>query len=85
MPYLLTDSLQQSTFVCMKKPTPAAVALMHAVDVMGGQTKAAKKLGETQQAVQYWIRRGLVPPLRVLALEEASGVSRKALRPDIYP
>ena len=58
---------------------------MHAVDVMGGQTKAAKKLGVTQQAVQYWIRRGLVPPLRVLALEEASGVSRKALRPDIYP
>jgi DNA-binding transcriptional regulator YdaS (Cro superfamily) len=26
-----------------------------------------------------------VPVLRVLAVEAASGVSRKALRPDIYP
>lgn len=75
----------QGIFVCMKKPTSEAVALMHAVDVLGGQTAAAKKLGVTQQAVQYWIKQGRVPPLRVLALEEASGVSRKALRPDIYP
>lgn len=69
----------------MKKPTPEAVALMHAVDILGGQTATAEVLGVTQQAVQYWIKQGRVPPLRVLALETASGVSRKALRPDIYP
>lgn len=69
----------------MKKPRPETVALLHAVDRLGGQTAAAKKLGISQQAVQFWIKQGKVPPLRVLALEAASGVSRKALRPDIYP
>lgn len=58
---------------------------MHAIDILGGQTAAAHKLSVTQQAVQYWLKRGQIPPLRVLALEAASGVSRKALRPDIYP
>jgi DNA-binding transcriptional regulator YdaS (Cro superfamily) len=69
----------------MKKQTTQTAALVHAVDKLGGQTAAARKLGVTQQAVQYWIKTGRVPPLRVLALEAASGVSRKALRPDIYP
>ncbi len=69
----------------MKKQPPGAIALMHAVDKIGGQTATAYKLGVTQQAVQYWVRQGKVPPLRVLALEAASGVSRKLLRPDIYP
>lgn len=69
----------------MKKNPSETTALIHAVDVLGGQTAAAKKLGVTQQAVQYWIKQGRVPPLRVLALESASGVSRKLLRPDIYP
>ena len=58
---------------------------MHAIDKLGGQTAAAHKLSVTQQAVQYWIKSGRLPPLRVLAVEAASGVSRKALRPDIYP
>jgi DNA-binding transcriptional regulator YdaS (Cro superfamily) len=69
----------------MKKPTPQAVALMHAIDKLGGQTAAAQRLSVTQQAVQYWIKSGRLPPLRVLAVEAATGVSRKALRPDIYP
>ena len=69
----------------MKKPRPETVALLQAVDRMGGQTSTAKKLGISQQAVQFWIKQGKVPPLRVLALEAASGVSRKALRPDMYP
>jgi DNA-binding transcriptional regulator YdaS (Cro superfamily) len=69
----------------MKKQATQTVALVRAVDKLGGQTAAARKLGVTQQAVQYWIKTGRVPPLRVLALEAVSGVSRKALRPDIYP
>jgi DNA-binding transcriptional regulator YdaS (Cro superfamily) len=68
----------------MKKQA-TQTALVRAVDKLGGQTAAARKLGVTQQAVQYWIKTGRVPPLRVLALEAVSGVSRKALRPDIYP
>jgi DNA-binding transcriptional regulator YdaS (Cro superfamily) len=45
----------------------------------------ARELGIRPQAVQKWCASGRVPPLRVLAVEAATGVSRKALRPDIYP
>jgi DNA-binding transcriptional regulator YdaS (Cro superfamily) len=69
----------------MKKPPPETIALLHAVDVMGGQTATAKRLGVSQQAVQYWIKRGRVPALKAIPLEAASGVSRQKLRPDIYP
>jgi len=69
----------------MKKPPSETIALVHAVDVLGGQTATAKKLGVTQQAVQYWIKRGRVPALKAIPLEVASGVSRHKLRPDIYP
>jgi DNA-binding transcriptional regulator YdaS (Cro superfamily) len=69
----------------MKKPTSESIALLHAVDVLGGQTATAKRLGVSQQAVQYWIRRGRVPALKAIPLEVASGVSRQKLRPDLYP
>ncbi len=69
----------------MKKPTSESIALLHAVDILGGQTATAKMLGVSQQAVQYWIRRGRVPALKAIPLEAASGVSRNKLRPDLYP
>lgn len=69
----------------MKKQPPETIALLHAVDVLGGQTATAKRLGVSQQAVQYWVRRGRVPALKTIPLESASGVSRNRLRPDIYP
>jgi DNA-binding transcriptional regulator YdaS (Cro superfamily) len=69
----------------MKKPTSESIALLHAVDILGGQTATAKKLGVSQQAVQYWVKRGRVPALKAIPLEVASGVSRQKLRPDLYP
>ena len=45
----------------------------------------ARKLGIAPAAVSRWLRQGRVPPLRVLAVEAATGVSRTALRPDLYP
>ena len=71
----------------MKKPnlSPQHAAVVHAVALAGGQTALAKKLGIKPQAVQQWVAGGRIPPLRVLAVEAATGVSRKALRPDIYP
>ncbi len=69
----------------MKKPTSETIALLHAVDILGGQTATAKKLGVSQQAVQYWVKRGRVPALKAIPLEVASGVSRQKLRPDLYP
>lgn len=59
-----------------------------------GQVDVAKRLtdyyrqfrrpGVSRQAVAAWAAEG-VPPLRVLAVEAISGISRHALRPDIYP
>ena len=52
-----------------------------AVEAAGGSSELAKVLGITRQAIDQWEK---VPPKHVLAVEEASGVSRYTLRPDIY-
>jgi DNA-binding transcriptional regulator YdaS (Cro superfamily) len=57
-------------------------ALRRAVENVGGQAKFARRIGVTAQAVSQWDE---VPPLRVLAVERVSGVSRHELRPDLYP
>lgn len=57
-------------------------ALERAIKAAGGLAKLAAPLGITAQAVSQWDE---VPPLRVLAVEQASGVSRHELRPDLYP
>jgi DNA-binding transcriptional regulator YdaS (Cro superfamily) len=56
-----------------------------AVEKAGGQIALAKLTGVSYQAVQKWLRTGSVPAERVLPIEEATGVSRHDLRPDIYP
>lgn len=57
-------------------------ALEKAITACGGLEGLATKLGISKQAVSQWDE---VPPLRVLAVEDASGVSRCELRPDLYP
>lgn len=56
--------------------------LERAKERVGGQDKLARLIGVTPQAVSQWDE---VPPLRVLAVEAVSGVSRHELRPDLYP
>jgi DNA-binding transcriptional regulator YdaS (Cro superfamily) len=56
--------------------------LHRAITAAGGLTRLATSLGITKQAVAQWDE---VPPLRVLEVERASGVSRHELRPDLYP
>lgn len=56
--------------------------LHRAIKEAGGLTRLATSLGITKQAVAQWDE---VPPLRVLGVERASGVSRHELRPDLYP
>lgn len=57
-------------------------ALRQAIEAVGGLAKLAEPLGISMQAISQWDE---VPPLRVLAVERVSGVSRHALRPDLYP
>lgn len=61
-------------------------ALKRAVEVLGGQTAMARLLGLAQTSVWAWIRKGKpLPAEHVLTVEEATGISRHDLRPDIYP
>jgi TorA maturation chaperone TorD len=55
--------------------------LDEAIRVVGGVSELARKLGISQPSVSGWTR---VPPERVLAVEEATGIGRATLRPDLY-
>jgi TorA maturation chaperone TorD len=57
------------------------LGLEEAIRVAGGVGALAKKLGISQPSVSNWSR---VPAERVLSVEEATGVSRGTLRPDLY-
>jgi len=56
--------------------------LQQAINAAGGVSSLARALGVSQPTVSAWRR---VPSERVLAVEEATGVARGALRPDLYP
>lgn len=60
-------------------------ALYRAAATFGGLAELARKLGVTPQAVDGWRSRGRVPAERVLDIERLTGVTRHALRPDLYP
>jgi TorA maturation chaperone TorD len=55
--------------------------LCHAINAAGGVAQLARKIGVAQPSVSNWNR---VPAQRVIAVEAATGVSRKQLRPDLY-
>ena len=55
--------------------------LERAIDAAGGVAQLARKIGIAQPSVSNWNR---VPAERVIAVESATGVSRKVLRPDLY-
>ena len=56
-----------------------------AIDKAGGRTAVAKMFGITPEAVRQWtLEDRRIPAEYILKLEEASGVSRYDLRPDVY-
>lgn len=66
-----------------RDPNPA---LVRAVDAAGSQAKLAKLLGVAQPSVWRWVRCGkALPAEHVLKVEQAYGISRHDLRPDLYP
>jgi len=61
-------------------------ALKNAIAIAGSQSALARILGTRQSTVSAWLLRGTpLPAERVLPIEEATGVSRHDLRPDLYP
>lgn len=57
-----------------------------AVDRAGSQSGFERKTGMAQQRVSYALKHGKhLPGEFVLKAEAATGVSRHALRPDLYP
>lgn len=67
-----------------EQPEPTALELAIAALGEGGQVILANRCGVTPQAVNQWVRKGRAPPERVIDIEAATGVSRHALRPDIF-
>lgn len=66
----------------MKK---ANSTVIQAVAKAGGRSRVAKMFDVTEEAVRQWALPGRrVPAECVLELEAASGVSRYAIRPDVY-
>ncbi len=61
--------------------TPDPV-VRRAIAAAGGTTKLGRLLGIMAPAFYHWKR---IPAVRVLAVEQASGISRHELRPDLYP
>ncbi len=56
--------------------------LARAIAAVGSSLALSSRLGVTPQALSQWRR---VPASRVLAVEQATGVARHELRPDLYP
>lgn len=55
--------------------------LARAIDKAGGVAELARKIGIAQPSVSNWSQ---VPAQRVIAVEAATGISRRELRPDLY-
>lgn len=65
----------------MDTKTPLDEAITNA----GSQAALARAIGVSQQLISYWIKKGgKVPAEYVPLVEDVSGVSRHALRPDVF-
>ncbi|MBT1262527.1 chaperone [Pseudomonas syringae] len=60
-------------------------AAERAARAAGSQSALARVLGCTPQNVQRWCASGRVPAERVISVEQATGIPRHELRPDLYP
>jgi len=61
-------------------------ALERAIEIAGGQSALAEKIGKKQAHVAMWLKRGKVPAEVCADIEGATdgAVTREALRPDVF-
>ncbi|RUV65201.1 MAG: helix-turn-helix domain-containing protein [Mesorhizobium sp.] len=59
-------------------------ALSSACTAVGGEAKLAELIGKTRSHVTTWKYRGMIPADQVIPIEQASGVSRHVMRPDVF-
>lgn len=68
--------------------SPVKTPLDRAIELAGGQSRLAEKIGRSQQLISYWqkTRKGIVPAECVKDIEDAvkGEVTRHDLRPDIF-
>lgn len=70
----------------MTDSSELAEALSRAISQAGSQSALARKIGISQPAIANWVKAGRVLSAdHVIKVEEATGVSRFDLRPDLYP
>lgn len=59
--------------------------VQQAIEIAGGQSALAKKVGVRQPTIFRWLKKGVIPPRKVLIVESITGISRNRLNPIIYP
>lgn len=69
----------------MKRIDTPFAALKQAIEIAGSQAELARRCETYQPRVNRWLSANRVQAEFVLAVEQATGVSRHDLRPDIYP
>lgn len=60
-----------------------ATPIETAIKIAGSTRELSRQIGVSQASVMYYKRSG-PPPEKAIAIEKATGVSRKLLRPDIF-
>jgi len=66
-------------------PYPCGMEIKTVIERAGGIYAVAEASGLTRQAIEHWVKTGVVPAERVLALAEMASVRPSEIRPDIYP
>ncbi len=72
-------------FALPKRQRACETPVDAAIETLGGPSKASAALGiSNPSVVMNWKARGKVPANKVLDVEALTGISRHALRPDIF-